>query len=61
MLAIADFSVLLSASPQFLETNGTDFVLYNYFFPLVAVAPLMGQGLLVIEASRTHSDTHHTR
>jgi hypothetical protein len=29
-----------------------------YFFP-VAQQPLVGQGLLIIEASRSHSDTPH--
>jgi hypothetical protein len=32
----------------------------NNNFPM-AQQPPVGQGLLVIEASRSHSDTHHTR
>jgi hypothetical protein len=32
----------------------------NTFFPM-APQPTVGQGPLIIEASRSHSDTHHTR
>jgi hypothetical protein len=30
------------------------------FFPPMAQQPLVGQGLLIIEASRSHSDTPHS-
>jgi hypothetical protein len=33
----------------------------NYFFLFAPEQPLVGQGLLFIEASRSHSDTAHNR
>ena len=54
LLRAVHFSVLPSASPQFLETSGTDSVLYYIFSPHVAVAPPrppVGTGLLIIDAT----------
>jgi hypothetical protein len=34
-------------------------VYFKYIFPPMAQQPLVGQGLLIIEASRSHSDTPH--
>jgi hypothetical protein len=34
-------------------------VYFNFFFPM-AQQPLVGQGLLIIQASRSHSDTTHS-
>ena len=33
---------------------------YRYYFPFLAQQPLVGQGLLTIEASRLHSGTPYT-
>jgi hypothetical protein len=33
--------------------------MYKFFFPM-AQQPLLGQGPLIIEASRSHSDTPHS-
>jgi hypothetical protein len=60
LLRTVGSSVLLSVSSQFLETNGTDFVIYILFFHLYRHSPLVGQGLLIIEASRSHSHTPHS-
>jgi hypothetical protein len=39
-----------------LQSNST-----LYFFSPVTQQPPLGQGILIIEASWSHSDTHHTR
>jgi len=31
----------------------------TFFFPVMAQQPLIGKGLLIIEVSRSHSDTPH--
>jgi hypothetical protein len=47
-------------------TTDTDILLYvniqglDYFFLPVAEQPPVGQGLLTVEASRSHSDTPHS-
>jgi hypothetical protein len=38
---------------------GHDFKKSQFFFPM-ARQPLVGQGLLIVEATRSHSDTPHS-
>jgi len=33
----------------------------HYFFPPVALRPNAGHGLLILEVSRSHTTTHHSR
>ena len=58
---LKDVSVILSHYQVIIEDQKQVSFQYNYIFFTVALRPNAGHGLLILEVSRSHTTTHHSR